>query len=468
MRKIKVSKFMALKEVEIEIKDLLLILGEQASGKSTLAKLIYFCRSLKEDFTEHIVDLVYDGSVSEKENIQPFWRKISTKFYNYFGSTRHLSPFEIIYQYDENKRLTLSQKDDRSLKITFEPNEFYQEFVSPGNVRNSLEQLGQVVNSQVSNTFKPRVLKQELDRLESFVNKLFCDSYIPLFIPAGRNTTVNYSSQFQRAFYAGLQSDLDRIRDLDKIRPSSDNQIQIKQSLDLYLMKQFLNYVDRLLEQFKEKSFEDLIIEHGEFSAPVNEATRETLQSVVTLFDQVLKGKYIHDRFGEKIYLSAEEYVYLNNASSGQQEAIRILQDAFMTLLEKESTFKVIEEPEAHLYPLAQKALMEVLAIVLNHTNSQLILTTHSPYILSVVNNLLFARCVATTNPVISSQVEEVISPFAWLDPKKVGVYFLKDGNCDNIFDEELGLINQNRLDEISEHLGSDFDRLYELHSQSF
>jgi len=162
MRKIKVSKFMALKEVEIEIKDLLLILGEQASGKSTLAKLIYFCRSLKEDFTEHIVDLVYAGSVSEKENIQPFWRKISTKFYNYFGSTRHLSPFEITYQYDENKRLTLSQKDDRSLKITFEPNEFYQEFLSPGNVRNSLEQLGEVVNSQVSNTFKSSQLQDIL------------------------------------------------------------------------------------------------------------------------------------------------------------------------------------------------------------------------------------------------------------------------------------------------------------------
>jgi predicted ATPase len=46
MPRIKIQNFGPLKNVDLEIKDLLLFIGPQASGKSTIAKLIYFFKSI--------------------------------------------------------------------------------------------------------------------------------------------------------------------------------------------------------------------------------------------------------------------------------------------------------------------------------------------------------------------------------------------------------------------------------------
>ena len=42
MQKIIIKNFRQISYAEIEIKDFLFLIGEQASGKSTIAKLIYF------------------------------------------------------------------------------------------------------------------------------------------------------------------------------------------------------------------------------------------------------------------------------------------------------------------------------------------------------------------------------------------------------------------------------------------
>ncbi|MFM7887496.1 MAG: AAA family ATPase [Pseudanabaena sp.] len=49
MQKIIIKNFSAIAYAEIEIKKVLILIGEQASGKSTIAKLIYFFKSLKDD-----------------------------------------------------------------------------------------------------------------------------------------------------------------------------------------------------------------------------------------------------------------------------------------------------------------------------------------------------------------------------------------------------------------------------------
>ncbi len=47
MQKIIIKNFGAIEYAEIEIKKVLVLIGEQASGKSTIAKLIYFFKSLR-------------------------------------------------------------------------------------------------------------------------------------------------------------------------------------------------------------------------------------------------------------------------------------------------------------------------------------------------------------------------------------------------------------------------------------
>ncbi len=50
--------------------------------------------------------------------------------------------------------------------------------------------------------------------------------------------------------------------------------------------------------------------------------------------------------------------------SSGQQEVLWILMLAFATILEKNKSFIIIEEPEAHLFPIAQKDVMSLVSLI--------------------------------------------------------------------------------------------------------
>ncbi|MEZ4657993.1 MAG: hypothetical protein R2911_10505 [Caldilineaceae bacterium] len=94
-------------------------------GKARLASLSTF-RSLRQDF----VDIIYDDFGNSAALHDQLWRKIGAKFYRYFGSTRHLNNFDIIYEYGKDKRIVLSLKTDKSLNISFENYDFYQSLFS--------------------------------------------------------------------------------------------------------------------------------------------------------------------------------------------------------------------------------------------------------------------------------------------------------------------------------------------------
>ncbi|HAO20548.1 MAG TPA: hypothetical protein DCQ37_08820, partial [Desulfobacteraceae bacterium] len=72
MQKIRIKDFKAIKSADIEIKKTVLLIGEQASGKSTIAKLVYFFKSIKDDY----LDLISENleSLNSKDEIQSkFW-----------------------------------------------------------------------------------------------------------------------------------------------------------------------------------------------------------------------------------------------------------------------------------------------------------------------------------------------------------------------------------------------------------
>ena len=102
--------------------------------------------------------------------------------------------------------------------------------------------------------------------------------------------------------------------------------------------------------------------------------TNFSLFLLILIFHRVEYEKIVYD-------FESNKSVPINGASSGQQEAIRIIQDLFYLLYENQKSFRIIEEPEAHLFPQAQKKLIELLSLVVNKTRSQIIITTHSPYV---------------------------------------------------------------------------------------
>ncbi|MCU0450221.1 MAG: ATP-binding protein [Bernardetiaceae bacterium] len=455
MQKIVVENFRQIPFAEIEIRQLLFLIGEQATGKSTLAKLIYFFKSLKDDFTTLISDQSKDIA-----NLQTaFIREIQEKFRVYFGSTAELTDnFQITFFYYYDAANTIAHKYLRltkttSLQITFSDN-YLREVV------NSTRLLAERVRQQVSQSQLASgtdYMRAEREKTRLFnelvnqVNALFYDNYQPMFFPAGRNITVSFPEQFQAQFLSALP--------IDKGLPKS---------VDLVLMRSFILHSKFLIDVFKQYGLE----QPDEVSRFIADHTR-----------YVLKGTYDNSDGTEKIKIDDRESVPLNLASSGQQEVVRIIQDLLYIwisrheLAENHSAFRVMEEPEAHLHPSAQKRLLELIALVANLTGSQFLLTTHSPYLISVLNNLMMYSVVQENDPVASEALSNHFGTGQLLNEEgdarinllreQVQAYALGQGVgpfCVSLIDPETGLIGDNYLDGVTEELNSDFNFLYHLH----
>jgi predicted ATP-dependent endonuclease of OLD family len=184
------------------------------------------------------------------------------------------------------------------------------------------------------------------------------------------------------------------------------------------------------------------------------------------LLKKILKGEY---RFNadidkERIYFKNNQYVKLQYASSGQQESVWILLLIFRYILDGTSVFMVFEEPEAHLYPETQSDIVELIGLLANVYNNQIIITTHSPYILSSFNNLLYAHQVGTNKVGDEREaVASIVNSKSWIDPDRISAYFISENGYESIIDEELKLIQAEKIDSASSIINDKFNDLFNL-----
>lgn len=448
MQKIIIKNFGPIKDAEIVITPLLVLIGEQATGKSTIAKLIYFFKSLSNDFLSR-----YYASPDLKINLaNDVIFATREKFYDFFGSTFHLDDFSIIYYYNEKRNIRLSLTEEKKLKVRLSDNFFEIKIRSKlRGCKKMLFNLKQEIDIEEQMT-KKLVLEQRqiglLHEFSSIINKIFCNTHNDSsYIIAGRNATVGYPVFYEGMLAANIQK---RLEDIGAKAYEAK-----EQTIEETLMLDFLQRVSKM-RQFMNK--------YGDFGGIIKNATeekKEILSIAHSLVQKVIRGKYTSGT-DEKIVLEEGKFVYLKNASSGQQESIRILQDAFIAINSDNNVFRIIEEPEAHIFPEAQKYLLELLAMLLNNKEeNQMIITTHSPYVLSVINNLMYAYKVGQDNP---EKAGEIVNKHSWLAKEKVNAYMLTAANgAERIIDDELGMIKAERIDEVSEKLNEDYDKLLNI-----
>jgi len=466
MQRIEIDNFGPITHAEIDIAKIVVLIGEQASGKSTTAKLIYFFKSLKEDF----FSFIYQEQKYSTHYLHFFSSKIRNKFILFFPFITEKSDFSITFFYSkENSIRFIKKQEDYGIAIEYTG-------LSTKDNENILKEIIQKLHPKKTGHSIYEIKTQQTEEeagtklLLKYINNFFKDKLTSLYIPAGRNVSVTYSEQFKLLFFTELSKKFDKLLS-GKTEETYSNNF----SAEMFLMKEFIEEVVGISDYFKNTNFKGLIEKKkiSEIKLDVN-----LLLYINDIIENILKGKYVQDASGEKLVFSEDNssYIHLHNASSGQQEVIRILQDLFIVMLDKKNVFRVIEEPEAHLYPVAQKNLIELMATVVNSSESQIIITTHSPYILSVFNNLLYATKVAKLNKSKQKEVNEIIPEFAQLNPNEFRAYSLKNKSktyidddlryCEPIFDKETGMIAQNYLDDVSEELGDDFDRLYNIRTQ--
>lgn len=134
-------------------------------------------------------------------------------------------------------------------------------------------------------------------------------------------------------------------------------------------------------------------------------------------------------------------------ASSGQMSTwplVFLAQAMFDWNPKERPQFLHIEEPEIHLHPTAQLALVKVLAYLVNK-GFRLVITTHSLYIVYALNNLILAHQKLGDN-----EIRNMPKPTIRLAPEKVSAYLFAEGQVQDIMkeSEEAKQIDESLLEK--------------------
>lgn len=435
---------MGVKPCEIELKRFLLLIGEQASGKSTIAKLIYFFQTLPDAIYNNTLLSTERGNFDFVVHINMIAR---IRFIDTFGpTTRNEGSFRIKFWYNETSYLEIYQGQDRLSYARFEPE---MGFRLGGAVRSFLQT---PTEGRQENILNRRNLLSEIYGIFNQTNNKFN------YVIAGRNTVVAYPDLIGEK----VKNEIEKILE-DEVREQDVEKKKRRGNEMLFL--EFVEWSEGIRAYFKENG--------GTFNSVLRNLqlqNQDALRKISQISSLILKSTYRSNDSGESLTPNGTTLpIALKDASSGQQEVLRILQGLFISMGSSNlEEFMVIEEPEAHLYPLAQKELINAFAVFLNTVpTGRLVITTHSPYILACINILLFASFVSQQ---VNGQSRNIPIPREyWLNAEEFTAYSLGHEQIywRDLKDPDTGLIDQNYLDTISEQLGMQFNQLNTLLDQS-
>lgn len=431
MQKIEIKNFGPIKELNLDVKDFILLIGPQASGKSTIAKTIFFFKSLNDDLVKYVMSALDKDDYSKP--IGSFAKLVRRKFIEYFGLSLHLDNIYLKYYYSDNVWISITLEKRHSYITPNFSSSFelkIKQLIEDAEVLSNSIKLNNPLLLTSKDLLQTENQKRDfIAKISKDCNVLFGDERELLFIPAGRSLLATLADQLQF------------------IEPKK---------LD-FLMRTFVTRIN-LLKPIFNQSLTDIIKARRLLTLSEIDMVRTKLAEEI--IQKILKGKYQFDKDGEKIYIdNTDKFVKLNFASSGQQESLWILLLLFIIILEQQNVFVVIEEPEAHLFPEAQKEISALIALLSNMKQSQVIITTHSPYILASINNLILAHKVGKKHP---EKVTPKIDKNLWINRDKIFAAMVQSGIVTEIIDPEFEIIQQEHIDSVSGIINNEFDYLYQ------
>lgn len=429
MSRIKIKNLGPIEYFENDVsEELMVLIGEQASGKSTIAKTVFFCKSISEEFKKFLMNS--EGlllSPFQLKSVVSFKKQLRTKFMEYFGTTKHMDPFSITYTFDNGEYMEIRLEGGYanvhfSVKLEKQCEDLIKD-IRRYYIQQETSETRQSADLRLWVSGREDLVK----KIDSNVDRIFGQNYTSIFIPAGRSMLATNSDFFHTL---------------------TPNKYDI-------LMNEFIERITILQKQYSQK-LDDIITDRKKTSlAEIDFSSVAIAKKLVT---EILKGEYVNDKNGERIYYSPKRFVKLVQASSGQQEALWIVLMIFSIILNKQRVYLVIEEPEAHLFPSAQKKMLELIALMINSTKSKVILTTHSPYILTATNLAMYSSFVENKQ----DRKEDIVPIKYRISPEGVTAYILKDCTAQDIIDRKNHMIDAAKIDEISEILNNATDKLIE------
>ena len=179
----------------------------------------------------------------------------------------------------------------------------------------------------------------------------------------------------------------------------------------------------------------------------------------------ILGVEFEHNDNKNLVILKDNRSLLLEETSSAIQANLPLL--IILQHPYKIASLFVIEELELHGFPSLQKELLYYIVERMKHpklNQAYVMLPTHSPYILSAANNLLFAAKVAKQDSESATEVDKIINKESWIEKEDFSAYYVINGTAKSIVNDKTGLIDENELDCISESLAGEFDALMDLY----
>lgn len=426
MENIKIEKFLSITKVDIPLKKINIFIGPQAQGKSVIAKLIKYFK----DYPMEVLRASAEGKT--KRDIV---KEQKIKFLKIFPQQYWINDdFNIEYS---NKHYSVGVSHSQSSKGTLKIN-LSEELTKTINklrviTRKDLDE--NIQNSLAESVVRKRKRSLEQELRASMSLELFSDRDTKLesvyYIPAGRS----FFSNLQKNVFSFLSSSIE--------------------------IDYFLTEFGSVYEQTKKLLSQDYF----------NNMLREKVPANVNkMVEELICGKYMTEK-GEDFIRHANRKINLNNSSSGQQESLpmALMLSTWPYVQSQIGRSYIIEEPEAHLFPSAQAKVVSLIASAYNQAESycSYTITTHSPYILSAVNNLIQAgntlKHLIKNRPADLDELYKIVPLSQIIDFDDVTAYMVNNGKTSEILDSELRILDANEIDRISSIFSDAFDKLIEM-----
>ena len=393
--------------------------GPAGAGKSTIAKIISFCQWLEKDILihqgkDHIDSAYWIDKLHNYHKMDSYFREDSS--IEYHGST-------VSFIYVPNGKFSITPinlDQEKMRKITYIPSE--RNYVNIPNI-SSLSLSNDYIRDFIFDwlLIRNKYSKETPQNIIDLGVKYYYDKNVGDVVSLQEGTPIRLSEAS-----SGLQAIIPLLVSLS------------------YSTRWIFNHTQDL-------SFDKFSTLHKTF---IKELYKEEDLSDVVLQDEKLK-QITTELFSSLQHISPE--VGIPNDMKGAADLVN-------RLGKPHYVFMIIEEPEENLFPITQYALVKhIFQSLDSKPDNSVVITTHSPYILTAINNLIQAGNMIETDVNKTMQVYQALGVNTSIKYKDINAWTLENGKLYSMNDDEYKLISAAAIDNASEFINKDFETLLDI-----
>lgn len=474
MMKIKLLNLGSIKEAEVDLRPLTVIIGPNNSNKTYIAYSIYGLWINQLDgfyFSSEILEKI------EFTNQADHWSlKIDRHFYDVISEIVQKSASEFsgikLQSFFQDSSGKIFEKTKFSIEISEDDIKTAIEKVLADTIeyRGSLASIGIKKIERSENNNEILFYQEKEDKINNYKDIVFLNFVAAVVkfsfsdalpLPAERNAFINTYKMLGNRRYKLLKGNQRELLTQGRInrRINRDRQLELlKEQGDIRYPQPVEDFLDFLTDIELENKPDPIAKNKNDFQKLADQIEKYIQNNNKTIFKKTKIG-------GREIKVSVKRSLEIDlyNASSSIKQLAPLL--LYLRYRAKSGDFLVIDEPEMNLHPESQVKLLESLAILVN-LGVRILLTTHSPYLMAHLNNIVNGN---HQNPELLAEQAKLLylqDSRAFLKMEQVSAYEMKNNQLLSLHDPEYG-IRWDTLSDVSVDIQQKFFAIYEAGQQN-